>query len=369
MEKLKQVIKKAISDKVFSGIGIEVNHKGSNVLSLYDGKTFFDHHGKEKGQEPVAVTPKHLFDLASLTKPLCTSLLTSILVDKGCMNFNTPVYEILNEFSLSYNKEFDEMRIEHLLNHSSGLDAWSEIYSAVRNRSDAYMFVRSRPLCYVTGTKHMYSDLGYILLGELVEIILDHKLDYLFDHFVTQPLELHDLCYIPVTDTEPKKERNFVASGFSQIRNRLLIGEVNDENANVLNGIAGHAGLFGTASNVCSLGQHLMDIMQGNAKYPIISKNTLSKVLARPFDNSEWAYGWHYPTDQNSTAGKNISKNSVGMTGFTGTSIWMDLNNSLVITILTNRTIATDAAKFGGIQDRFSTLRPLLHDIITGELI
>ncbi|MCX6111733.1 MAG: serine hydrolase [Proteobacteria bacterium] len=379
MEKLKQVIKKSISEKIFSGIGVEVNHKGKNVLSLYDGKTFFEEKetgkekriGKDKGNEqtPSLVTPKHLFDLASLTKPLCTSLLTSILVDKGCMNFNTPISEILNEFSLSYNKEFDDIKMEDLLNHSSGLDAWIEIYGAVSNRSDAYMFVRSRPLSYVPGSKHMYSDLGYILLGELVEIILDHKLDYLFDHFVAQPLELHDLCYVPLTATTTKKEKSFVASGYSQIRNRLLVGEVNDENAYVFNGIAGHAGLFGTASNVCSLGQHILDIIQGKAKYPVIGKNTLSKVLARSSDNSEWAYGWHYPTEQNSTAGKNISKNSVGMTGFTGTSIWIDFDNSLVITILANRTIASDAAKFGGTQDRFSALRPLMHDIIIGELI
>ena len=366
MEKLKQVIQKAISEKMFSGIGIEVNYKGKNVLSLYDGKTFFDEAGQEEG--PNVVTPSHLFDLSSLTKPLCTSLVASILVNKGTLSFDTKICDIFDEYALSYNKDLKDISVANLLGHSSGLDSWYEIYNVVKNRSDAYMFVRSRPRSYVTGSQHVYSDPGYIMLGEVSEIVLEHKLDYIFDHFVTAPLELHDLCYSPTVNSSVKNDKKFVSSGFSNVRNKRLIGEVNDENAYVFKGVAGHAGLFGTATDVCKLGQHLLDIMQDKASYPVIDKQTLSTLFNRPADGSEWAYGWHYPSKENSTAGKLISKNSVGMTGFTGTSIWIDFDNSLVITILANRTVAPDSAKFGGDKDRFSVLRPLLHDIIIGEI-
>ncbi|MEI6092832.1 MAG: serine hydrolase [bacterium] len=367
MEKLKQSVKKATSEKIFSGIGIEVNYKGKNVLSLYDGKNMFE----EKGQKEEAeiITPSHFFDLASLTKPLCTSLLTSILVDKGCLAFDTKISDIMDEFSLSYNKELSGIKIENLLNHSSGLDAWMQIYNTVKSRSDAYMLVRSKSLAYSTGSKNLYSDLGYILLGELLEITTEHKLNYLFEHFVTSQMGLKELCFIPISDPSSKDNKKFVSSGFSEVRNKQLIGEVNDENTFVFNGIAGHAGLFGTARNVCSLAQELLNIIEGKSTSAIISKETLLKSLQRTSSSSEWGYGWHYPSGKDSTGGKNLSKNSIGMNGFTGTSIWIDIDNSLVITILTNRTIATDAAKFGGIKDRFSALRPLMHDIITGELI
>jgi CubicO group peptidase (beta-lactamase class C family) len=230
------------------------------------------------------------------------------------------------------------------------------------------MFVRSRGLSYKSGSKHVYSDLGYILLGELIEVMFEHKLDYLFEHFITSPLELHDLGYIPI-DSDLKEEKKFVCSGYSQTRSRLLTGEVNDENTFILNGVAGHAGLFGTASDVCSLGQHLLDIMKNDHDHPVISKQTLTSLLEKPSDGSEWAYGWHYPSSQDSTGGKLISKNSVGMTGFTGTSLWIDFDNSVVITVLTNRTAAPDAAKIGGAQDRFSALRPVIHDMIMGEIL
>lgn len=367
MEKLKQSVKKAISEKVFSGIGIEVNHKGKNVFSMYDGKDLFE----EKGQknDPEIVTPSHFFDLASLTKPLCTSLLTSILVDKGSLSFDMKIADIMDEFSLSYNKDLKDIKIENLLNHSSGLDAWAQIYNTVNNRSEAYMLVRAKSLSYKTGSKHLYSDLGYILLGELLEITSEHKLNYLFEHFITSQMGLKELCFIPISDPSSKDNKKFVSSGFSTIRKKQLIGEVNDENTFVFNGIAGHAGLFGTARNVCSLGQALLNIIEDKESCPLISKNTLLKSFQRSSSDSEWGYGWHYPSGKNSTGGKNISKNSIGMNGFTGTSIWIDIDKSLVITILANRTIAPDAAKFGGVQDRFSSLRPLMHDIITGELI
>jgi len=159
-----------------------------------------------------------------------------------------------------------------------------------------------------------------------------------------------------------------VSTGYSQIRNKVLTGETNDENTYVFKGIAGHAGLFGTASDVSSLAQYLVDSLNNKTESPIISKQTLTKIFERNADGSEWAYGWHYPT-ANSTAGSLISKNSVGMTGFTGTSIWMDFDRDLIITILANRTVAADSAKFGWNKDRFTDIRPQLHDIIIGELI
>lgn len=366
MEKLKQTLKSSISEKIFSAAAIEVNQDGKNILSLYEGSVFFDQKGSSQKLE--LVTPEHMFDLASLTKPLCTSLLASILIEKDQVSFNTRISEILEEYALSYNRGIGDITIGQLLNHSSGLDAWAQIYSAVKNRSEAYMFVRSRELAYRPGTKHVYSDLGYMLLGELIEVMFEHRLDYLFEHFITSPLELHDLSYVPI-GSDLRDEKKFVSSGHSLARNRLLTGEVNDDNAFVFEGVAGHAGLFGTARDVCSLGQHLLDTINGDPEHQIMNKRTLTNILERPSDGSDWAYGWHYPSMQGSTGGKLISKNSVGMTGFTGTSLWIDIDNSVVITVLANRTAAPDASKFGGVQDRFSDLRPVIHDMIMGEIL
>ncbi|MFH1223279.1 MAG: serine hydrolase domain-containing protein [Pseudomonadota bacterium] len=343
MKELKALISDAHKNKIFSAIAIEVYKKDNNILSVYEGTPLFD--SSEKKQPEI--TEEYLFDLASLTKPLCTAVLCSLLFEKNILSLDTKISEIYDEYAISFNKELSDITMAQLLNHSSGLEAWFPIYKVSKSRSDAYMFLRSRGLSYKPGTKHVYSDLGYILLGEILEIVADKKLDYLFEHIIG-PLELKRIKYLPTNE-------RIVSTGYSDIRKKQLTGEVNDENCFALGGISGHAGLFGTAKHTSLTAIHVF--------------NEHKMLFEKSSDGSEWAYGWHYPTPKNSSSGTLFSKNSVGITGFTGTSIWIDMEKDILVTILSNRSISPDSIKFGGETDKFTTLRPKLHDAIMGEIL
>ena len=362
MKQLTNIINGSINEKIFSAIAIEVTKNGIPVLSQYTGTTNFEDN-KEKIEE---VTEQHLFDLASLTKPLCTTMLCNVLLDKNMLSLSTSVADIFDQYALNFNKELAHITIASLLNHSSGLEAWTPLYNIVKNRGDAYMLIRSKTLDYATGTKHVYSDLGYIMLGEIIEILMEKRLDHLFELYVSEMMDKQNIKFIPKNaDADDNK---FVCTGYSEIRNKHLFGEVNDENCFVLGGVAGHAGLFGTAKDVCSLAEHIRTCVNGSAANPIISKASAVKMLEKSSVNPEWAYGWHYPTVGKSTAGQFISPRSIGMTGTTGCSLWIDFDKNIVITILTNRTASPDSAKFGWERDKFSEIRPKLHDAILGEI-
>lgn len=352
MKQLTKLIDDGLNKKNYSALAVEVIHKGEVVFSKISG----------------AATEAHLFDLASLTKPLCTSLLCSTLFEKNLIEKNTLVSDIYSDYAIVVNPALKDVTIANLLNHSSGLEAWFPIYKTVHSRSDAYLFVRSRNTDYKTGEKNVYSDLGYIMLGEIVEILFEKRLDYLLEHFITQPLELKDLDFMPIGQEDARKDIKFVTTGHSNVRNKELIGEVNDDNAFVLDGVAGHAGLFGTLKDTSRLALHVLNIIKGREDNDNISQSTLTKMIEKQ-NNSEWAFGWHYPSQKNSSAGTLMSKNSIGMTGFTGTSIWMDMDNDVIVTLLSNRTVSPNTIKFGGETDEFTKLRPLIHDTIMGELL
>lgn len=362
MKNLSNIITDAIKEKTCSGMAIEVMQNGKPVISEYFGTTSFE----EETEKNEDVTDQHLFDLASLTKPLCTTLLCNTLLEKNLVTLNTSVADIFNEYALNFNKALETVTIKNLLNHSSGLEAWTPIYKFVKNRSDAYMFVRSRNLEYTTGTKHVYSDLGYIMLGEIIEILMEKRLDHLFELYMSEILELHNIKFMPLNIESD--EDKFVSTGFSEIRNKLLFGEVNDENCFALGGVAGHAGLFGTAKDVCMLSDHIRECITGAPEKPLINKSFAKAMLEKSKVNPEWANGWHYPSKEKSSAGQLISPNSIGMTGFTGTSVWIDLDKNITITILANRTISPTSAKFGTEADMFTELRPKLHDAILGVI-
>jgi len=359
LKQLSNLLNNALKEKTCSAIAIEVTKNGQSIFSEHIGTTSFE-------DDKEDITGSHLFDLASLTKPLCTTMLCNILMDKDLVSLDTSVADIFDQYALNFNKALEPVTIATLLNHSSGLEAWAPIYSTVKSRSDAYMFVRSRTLNYPTKTKHVYSDLGYIMLGEIVEMMMGKRLDHLFELYISEILGLHNIKFLPINlDHDDDK---FVSTGYSEIRNKSLLGEINDENCFTLGGVSGHAGLFGTAKDVCTLSEHIRECVTGSPARPIISKRASTKMLEKSSIDPEWAYGWHYPSKEKSSAGQLISKNSIGMTGFTGTSVWIDFDRNIVITILANRTVSPDSAKFGWESDRFTELRPKLHDAILGEL-
>ncbi|MBN1115380.1 MAG: beta-lactamase family protein, partial [Oligoflexia bacterium] len=348
---------------------VESSYGGKPFISMYQGETFFD--GKIGEKFPSAVNQDSIFDLASLTKLLVTFFLSAKLIEHKTITLQTTVADILDEYAINYREELGRVTVRQLLCNCSGFSNWEKLYGIVDNRSSAYMFIRSRPLQYQPGTKHVYSDPGYIVLGELIELLMGARINELFENHIAVPLSLYNLFYMPTDSSVNKDDFSFVSTGYSEQRNRPLLGEVNDENAYVMDGVSGHAGLFGTARDVLKMGQYILDVMKDREKGSIISKNTLEAMLEPYSTETTWACGFYYPDKDrnNSTAGKLMSPSSIGMTGFTGTSLWIDFDRDVVITVLCNRTISPESAKFGWERDRFSIIRPMINDKVLKELL
>ena len=337
----------------------------------------------------VAVTPSTRFDLASLTKPLVTAPLCMAAIQRGFLNLDDPLSRF---FPGAVPGDKEGITVKHLLSHSSGLSPYEPFYTELielppeTRRSALMSMILKTPLDAPPGKAANYSDLGYMLLGLILEDLTGEKLDRCAQTFLFAGLGIDELefCRIdnPVIDGEqripdkPSAEPDasahrfsgsrYAATQFCPWRKRLLFGEVDDENAWCLNGVAGHAGLFGTARGVFSLVSFLWNIYDGK-----ISDLSWPRDLVRLFwtrtalDDglSAWCPGYDTPSRKSSSAGRHFSTNTIGHLGFTGVSFWLDLEKEILVILLTNRVHPTRQ------NDEIRQLRPILHDIIMEALI
>jgi CubicO group peptidase (beta-lactamase class C family) len=323
--------------------------------------------------ERIPMARRTIFDLASLTKPIATTTAILLLVDEGAVELDAPVAKYLPLFS-ERNKE--EVTIRHLLTHSSGLKPWRAYHEIFlqkeRKTGESWIgtpearasvidrTVRSA-LVHEPGEAAVYGDLDFIVLGAVVEAVVGQRLDDFCRERIFAPFEMTDTFFIPIgRDAQPLPEptrRRIAATENCPWRNRILWGEVHDPNASVMSGVAGHAGLFSTVDDVLKFARVVIDSWHGRSE--LLPRETLRPFLTRqslPL-SSDWALGWDTPTEGTSSSGKHFSKNSVGHLGFTGTSLWIDLDRELAIALLTNR-VHLIAKK-----SRFA-LRPIVHDAI-----
>ena len=323
--------------------------------------------------ERIPMTRRTIFDLASLTKPLATTTALLLLVDEGAVELDAPVAKYLPLFS---ERGKEAVTIRHLLSHSSGLKPWRAYHEMFLQKErktgetligtpEARASVIDRTarsaLVHEPGEAAVYGDLDFIVLGAVVEAVGGQRLDDFCRERIFGPLEMSDTFFIPIgRDAQPLAEptkRLIAATENCPWRNRVLWGEVHDPNASVMGGVAGHAGLFSTVDDVMKFGQIIIDVWHGRSD--ALPKETLRQFLTRqslPI-SSDWALGWDTPTEGASSSGKHFSKNSVGHLGFTGTSLWIDLDREAVITLLTNRVhLIAKKSHFG--------LRPIVHDSI-----
>ncbi len=292
-----------------------------------------------------------VFDLASLTKVLATTLLTMQAVDRGLVALADPVSGHLPEWS---GADREDVTIEDLLTHSSGLPAWHPLYRELRGVRAAVERIARVPLDYAPRTAAVYSDLGFIVLGHLLERVRARPLDAQFAD-VTHALGLADAL------TFRFHRRPSVVCAPTELdlawRGRLLVGEVHDENAWALGGVAGHAGLFGTADAVGVIARHLLQVLQGRSG--LVSRDTAARFFTRraAIPGSSRALGWDtmLPT---SSCGTRMSPGAVGHTGFTGTSLWLDPARDRYAVLFTNR-VHPDR-RHDGIQDA----RVAFHDAL-----
>ena len=341
---------------------------GGVLLIAKEGATrFFKAYGYANLFPKKRMTIETVFDLASLTKPLATTLAVIKLIQKSMISLDLKLGCVLSRFE---NTEKGQITTRHLLSHHSGLPAYRPFYLQLRKiplkmRKDALMdLFLKEPMEYPRGKNVLYSDLGFIALGWVVEDVIKQRLD----RFVTQEIyrflgigpDDKDGLFFVDQQEKPSKKR-FAATEFCQWRNFLISGVVHDENAYALGGIAGHAGLFGTAGGVNILLSELLLAFNGCQSMPIFEKDLVQQFFQTD-KNSDRALGFDTPSVSGASCGNYFSKRSVGHLGFTGTSFWIDLDRSIIVILLTNRIHPWR----GNIK--IKSFRPRLHDAVLKEL-
>jgi CubicO group peptidase (beta-lactamase class C family) len=270
-----------------------------------------------------------MWDMASLSKVIGTTTAAMQLWEEGRLNLEAPVQKYIPEFT-GKNKEL--VTVRNLLTHSSGLPAWRPLYKEARTPEEAVQLVFTTPLDTLPNVRMVYSDLGIITLGKIIERISGESLDGYLALHVFGPLGMKSTMYRP-----PAWMRQRIApTERDPWRGRLVYGEVHDENSYALGGVAGHAGLFSTGHDLAIFAQ--MYLNGGVHDSVRIVSETAVKTFTQVQDStlSNRALGWEVPSGTNS-AGHLLSKHAFGHTGFTGTSIWMDPDRDLFVILLTNR--------------------------------
>ncbi len=315
-----------------------------------------------------------VFDLSSLTKVLATSVAVMMLVREGKLKLDDRVTRFFHNFGV-HGKTHITFR--HLLGHYSGLAAWRPYYEQIAGseRGGRINFLASRgakEFVYEQihrekpearpGTRAIYSDLNFMLLGEVVEQIAGVELNRFCRDRIFRPLGLRatdfvDMSLIRTRRLEPVPEM-FAATEVCPSRKRLLIGEVHDENAYAMGGVAGHAGLFAPVGEVDKIAAELIACYHGRSE--LVPRQIVGEFWKRAgaVEGSSWALGWDTPAQGHSAAGSHFSPAAVGHLGFTGTSIWLEPEREIAVTILTNRVHPRRD------NEAIREFRPLIHDRI-----
>ena len=329
----RKVLQDAVAARAFPAAVVEVGDATSASWRQPFGRLTFD-----EGAAPAA--DDTIFDLASLTKVLSTTPLVMQQVERG---------------ALALDDRVGRHTVRELLTHSSGLPAWLPFFREHRGREAFARAIAATPLAYPPGTQSVYSDLGFMLLGFLLDD--DVPLATRFTTLLTQMGIVQELQFNPPAlwnaRTAPTEDDAW--------RGRLLVGEVHDENAYALGGAAGHAGLFGTAASVGDVARHLLQILDGRSG--AFRRDTLEEFVTRQagIPGSSRALGWDTML-QTSSCGTRLSPRAFGHTGFTGTSLWLDPDRGIYVVLLTNRVHPTRA------NEAIRHVRPALHDAVVEAL-
>ena len=386
------IIRKAIEQHAFPAAAITVTLQGKLLaLKSFGGLVYPEEiagtPGSSLGTDFAAVvTPSTIFDLASLTKPVATTTMAMMLYERGLLELDAPVAGTVPEFRADANgadPRRSEVTFRTLLAHSSGLPAYEKLFLRFHSRDKLLQAAFTTPLTADPGSHAEYSDIGFIILGEALERIAGERLDIFCQRETFGPLGMAHTGFnppvairseIPPTADErekcgaggPAREKQTSASNpsvspsqpRSTFRQRIIQGEVQDENAFVLGGIAGHAGLFSTAEELALFAQTLL------ADSPILRPETISLFTRRESEpaGTSRALGWDTASSP-SQSGKHFGPRSYGHLGYTGTSLWIDPDRQLSITLLTNRTWPDCS------NQAIQQVRPQVHDAIIQAIL
>lgn len=283
---------------------------------------------------PVRQKIEHdtLFDLASVTKVIATATSVMILVEQKRLDLETRVVDLFPSFSRGTKKK---VRVRHLLCHTSGLPAWEPLYAhpGASKTSILRSICNDMPLQSAPGTRATYSDLGYIILGEIVQRASNQSLDHFASDEIYRPLGMKHTSFVPWLAHD-----NVAATEFSNWRFRMIRGEVHDENAAAMGGVSGHAGLFSTASDLAIFCKMMLNGGTYAGKR-ILDKGTIRLMVRNHTSDvrSYYGLGWRVKTRLTPAVGARLSPGSYGHNGYTGTSVWLDKARNAFIILLTNR--------------------------------
>ncbi len=370
-DQIDKMMYNAVADGVFPG--------GALLFSRYGEVLFHRVYGIVDTTDPRPVSHRTFFDLASLTKPLATALAVMILIQQGKLYLDQEIGDLIPAVA---GDEKSRIRISELLCHQSGLIDYRPYYRELgklrshERRSALERYLAAEPLILPPGRQTRYSDIGFMMLEWIVRIVAGVSLERFVDRYVYHPLGIDDLFFIPTGDTDnlcvvsERVGRDFAATENCPWRGYTVKGAVHDENAYVMGGVAGQAGLFGTASSVHRLLSFIMTLYDGDAenvatrtRRRYLSSPVFESLLLRTFlkqqGSSGRALGFDMPSAAGSSSGGHFSPtHTVGHLGFTGTSFWMDLSRSIIVILLTNRVHPSRA------NERIRWFRPRIHNAV-----
>jgi CubicO group peptidase (beta-lactamase class C family) len=344
-------IRRAVEEGAAPGIALAIGRYGRLVRLRGYGRIDWNEYAPE-------VTDSTLFDLASLTKAMGTTTVAMQLVQERRLDLDAPISRYLRSWP-GWGM-YGRITSRHLLAHTSGLPPGTDMWPGHRTRSERIAALARLPVRYPPGTHRQYSDVGMILLGAVIESITGSRLDDVVHSRVFAPLAMNDTRYNPLVPAPGVSSFTFARIAPTELDNRvrhtLVHGVVHDLNAWSLDGVAGHAGLFSSARDMAVFAQTLLDAVRGEDT-PVFPAGSLLAWVnnERAFDRP---LGWDVPTGENSAAGQYFSRSSIGHTGFTGTSIWVDPERDLFVVLLTNR--LNPSAR----NRRHVQLRRDVHDLV-----
>ena len=367
-QRIEAALQAAVAEGVFPGAQLAVRVRGELQCLLVAGRLSSVPPGP-----PVQAST--IYDLASLTKPLVTVTSILLLIQYGKVALDDSLRQAFAELE---GVPIGQATVRDILAHRSGLPGWRPLYERLEarglahegaggsqvSREDLVQLIRDEPLIYGRGARSIYSDLGFMLLGLLVERVSGLPLDQWYEQAIAQPFGAAPLLFCPLAGCRQSSIDPAMIAPTEQDawRQRLLCGEVHDENAASMGGVAGHAGLFGTAESVLAVSGAWLRAYHGNES--ILDGELVRQFVIRQESaaGSSWALGWDTPSVP-SSSGVYFSPQSFGHLGYTGTSLWIDPLCGLEVVLLSNRVHPSRK------NEKIKVFRPLLHDLIYREFV
>ena len=341
------LLRTAIDQRAFPAASVAATYRGSLVCLKAFGRSTYQPDSPE-------VTADTVFDLASLTKVIATTAMAMILYERGLLDLDMPIISVASEFR-DNDPRREEVTLRMLFAHSSGLPAYEKLFLRAKTKEELIAAAFAAPLVADPGTHAEYSDIGFILLGVALERLAEDSLDHFCQHEIFGPLGMRHTAFNPPASW---RSRTAPTADDRTFRQRIIQGEVQDENTSVLGGVAGHAGLFSTPQDIAIFAHAML----GGGR-PLVRPETLPLFTRRQSSppGTSRALGWDTPSAP-SQSGKYFSAASFGHLGYTGTSLWIDPQRQLSISLLTNRTWPDCS------NEAIKQVRPAFHDAVVEAL-